>query len=166
MQCLHVLSGWRGMFCLGLLHCLQPWHMCRLYLWWFNLRSGSKFFMKLWCSHLFTCALTSLFFEVCGSPGLCVGVEISYDVAGSEDDCVDNCRATIGFEWYSYDPSTGFCLLTTDCDTVQECDIDCVHGQSDCYQSPGKDCKVLFLAKNKFKTATLFQLSQEPSWFS
>ena len=72
-------------------------------------------------------------------------------VVGSEDDCVDNCLATFGCEWYSYDPSTGFCLLTTDCDTVQECDIDCVHGQSDCYQSPGKDCKVLFLAKINLK---------------
>ena len=70
---------------------------------------------------------------ICSEPGLCNGVQIDFTNENSEDDCLTTCTLTSGCNWYSFDASNGFCLLSETCRDVEQCSTDtCTYGQREC----------------------------------
>lgn len=72
--------------------------------------------------------------RVCSEQGRCDGIEIDFSSQTSEVACLDKCAQLDGCGWYSYDSSNSFCILTTDCEIIENCST-CSYGQKEC------DCK-------------------------
>ena len=71
--------------------------------------------------------------DLCGLPDLCDSVELDFSSQPTEEDCAIKCAGFDGCEWYSYDSSNQFCILTPDCQTALSCpESTCTHGEKSC----------------------------------
>ena len=66
-------------------------------------------------------------------PGLCQGIIIHIEDAGSTVECQDACTNFNGCNFYSYDPATTNCLMFDTCPTLDDtlCP-DCISGSPGC----------------------------------
>ena len=132
--CLHPFGQHPSLLCLGLLQHTQHWHLHRLYIWRCDMWLGGKLFFKLMIlNNEFIYCNPFWHFQTCSEPGICIGVEIGNGITETEEDCIILCGSTAECNWYSYDYNGGLCILTSTCDSIQECGTDqCVHGEKEC----------------------------------
>ena len=69
---------------------------------------------------------------VCFVEGQCLGSFLGTLETDDAEDCLEVCQDTDGCGWFSYDSSDGLCLLTADCQEVDEGCGSCVAGQVEC----------------------------------
>ncbi len=69
---------------------------------------------------------------VCFVEGQCLGSFLGTLEADDAEDCLEVCQETDGCGWFSFDSSDGLCLLTADCQEVDEGCGSCVAGQVEC----------------------------------
>ena len=73
--------------------------------------------------------------QPCFLSGRCDGTLLYFAVAENPDECLDACKSDPECSYFSFDSSDNFCILTTNCQTVDECDT-CVYGNRGCENQP------------------------------
>ncbi len=78
----------------------------------------------------------------CQISGLCIGNIIHVDEVNSLEECVKDCKSTLGCRWFSYlSPSatvqSSSCILYHDCATLDETYSECLSGERRCKVEEG-----------------------------
>ena len=71
----------------------------------------------------------------CDVLGQCLAVPVGTNVESNQDDCLQDCKDLDGCEWYTFDTSSGVCLLFADCPNIDESCGTCISGEDDCESS-------------------------------
>ena len=69
--------------------------------------------------------------------GQCLGPVLGTEFEENPNDCLDLCQSTDGCEWFSYHTDDSACILTTECQFVDEtCIGTCFYGDKACEPKP------------------------------
>ena len=77
---------------------------------------------------------------ICTIPGECVGTISGYVFVPTEEDCQMECFNNDECQWYTFDPSFDYCVLTSNCIPTNT-STESIFGQKNCYQDLGNSSK-------------------------
>ena len=77
----------------------------------------------------------------CDMPGQCKGTFAGFDVTGTRDLCLNYCQETPNCQWWTFDPQTNYCTLSSS----EDCNFepspshpDTISGKRDCAFTPNE----------------------------